>query len=80
MIKDEREEDGATLWDTTLPTLKKKFLSQLEKECKNTNWVERLSRGSYKTRFEICKDADGELVCTFERLKEIQAEGLFTQS
>ena len=53
--QDEREEDGAVHWDTTLPTLKRKFQNQLEDEGKSMNWVEHLYRGSHKTRFEILK-------------------------
>ena len=60
--QDEREEDGAMHWDAILPKLRKKFQSQLDKECANKDWIDYLYRGSYKTRFEICKDADGELV------------------
>ena len=44
------------------PNIEKEIESQLEKECKNIDWIECFHRGSCKTRFEFCKDADGELV------------------
>ena len=59
--QNEREEDGGAHWDTILPTLKRKFQNQLEDEGKSMNWVEHLYRGSHKTRFEICENADDEL-------------------
>ena len=59
--QDEREADGAMHWDVILPVLKGRFRSQLEKELIDEDWLHCLYLGSIKTRFEICKDENGEL-------------------
>ena len=59
--QDERETDGAGHCDGVLPVLKGKFRNQLEKEFTDEDWLHRLYLGSIKTRFEICKDENGEL-------------------
>ena len=60
--QDEREQDGAVHWDTTLLMLKRRFQSQSEDEGKSMDWVKHLQHGSQKTIFEIRKNADNELV------------------
>ena len=42
--------------------LRRKYQSKLKKECMSKDWIGYLFRGSYKTRFEICKDLDDEVV------------------
>ena len=37
--QDEREEDGAMHWDAILPKLRKKFQSQVDKECSDKDWI-----------------------------------------
>ena len=59
--QDERETDGARRRDFVLSVLKGKFRNQLEKEFTDENWLHCLYLGSIKTRFEICKDENGEL-------------------
>ena len=49
-------------WDAILPISRRKFHGQLERECTNNDRLEYLCRGSYKTRFEICKDSEEDLV------------------
>ena len=41
--------------------LRWKFHNELRKECTNEDWLYYLHRGSKKTMFEICKEANGEL-------------------
>ena len=60
--QDEQKEDGAMHWDAILPTLKRNSRVNWKRMSKNIDWIECLHRGSCKTRFEFCKDADGELV------------------
>ena len=43
------------------PVLKGKFRNQLEKEFTDEDWLHCLHHGSNETKFEICKDEDGEL-------------------
>ena len=50
-------------WNGKLPVLKGRFQSQLEKEFTDEDWLHCLFLGSFKTRFEICKDEDGEFRC-----------------
>ena len=59
---DEREHDGAMHWEAIIPILRRKYQSQLKKECTSKDWIGYLFRGSYKTRFEICKDSEDEVV------------------
>ena len=61
--QDERETDGARHWDGVPSVLKGKFRNQLEKEFTDEDWLHCLYLGSIKTRFEICKDENGELRC-----------------
>ena len=61
--QDERETDGAMHWDVILPVLKGRFRNQLEKEFTEEDWLHCLYLGNIKTRFEICKDENGELRC-----------------
>ena len=58
--QDEREEDEQCI-GMLLPISRRKFHGQLETECTNNDQLEYL-RGSYKTRFEICKDSEEDLV------------------
>ena len=58
--QDERETDGAGHWDGVLSVLKGKFRNQLEKEFTDEHWLHCFYLGSIKTRFEICKDENGE--------------------
>ena len=55
--QDERETDGAMHWNVILPVLKGRFRSQLTHE----DWFHCVYLGRIKTRFEICKDENGEL-------------------
>ena len=57
----EREEDGAMHVDITLPVLKERFQILRSKEFTNEDSLNCLYLGSFKTRFEICKDEDGGL-------------------
>ena len=57
----EREADGAMHWDFILPVLKGRFQNQLQREFTNEDWLHFFYLGSFKTRFEICKDKNGEL-------------------
>ena len=59
--QDEREADGAMHGNDILPVLKGRFRKQLEKEFTDEDWLHCLYLGRFKTRFEICKDANGEL-------------------
>ena len=59
--QDERETDGARHWDGVLSVLTGKFRNQLEREFADEDWLHYLYLGSIKTRFEICKDENGEL-------------------
>ena len=59
--QDERETDGARHWDGVLSVLKGKFRNQMEKEFTDEDWLHCLYLGSIKTRFEICKDENGEI-------------------
>ena len=59
--QDEREADGAMHWNVILPVLKGRFQNQLVKEFTDEDWLHCLYLGSFKTRFEICKDENGEL-------------------
>ena len=59
--QDERETDGARHWDSVLSVLKGKFRNQMEKEFTDEYWLHCLYLGSIKTRFEICKDENGEI-------------------
>ena len=55
--------------DVLLPVLKLKVQNQLEKEFTDEDWFRRLYLGSIKTRFEICKDENGEL--RYTRAKQV---------
>ena len=59
--QDERETDGAMHWNVILPVLKGRFRNQMEKEFTDEDWLHCFYLGSIKTRFEICKDDNGEL-------------------
>ena len=59
--QNERETDGARHWDGVLSVLKGKFRYQLEKEFTDEYWLHCLYLGSIKTRFELCKDENGEI-------------------
>ena len=54
------EEARATHWDVILPVLRK-IQNQLEGEFTYEDWLHCFYRRSFKTRFQICKDEDGEL-------------------
>ena len=43
------------------PVLKGRFQKQLERTFSDEDWLRRFYLGSFKTRFEICKDENGEL-------------------
>ena len=45
----------------TLPVLRRRFQNQLEGEFTYEDWLHCLYRRRFKTRFETCKDEDGEL-------------------
>ena len=59
--QDERETDGAMHWNVIPPVLKGRFKNQLEKEFTDEDWLHCFQLGSFKTRFEICEDENGEL-------------------
>ena len=59
--QDERETDGARHWDGVLSVLNGKFRNQLEKEVTDDDWLHCLCLVIIQTRFEICKDENGEL-------------------
>ena len=59
--QDEREADGAMHWNAFPPALKRRFQNPLEKEFTDEDGLHCLHLGSFKTRFEICKDDNGEL-------------------
>ena len=59
--QDEREADGAMHWNAKPPVLKGRFQNHLKKESADEDWFHCLYLGSFKTRFEICKDENGEL-------------------
>ena len=69
----EREEDGAVHVDIILPVLKEKFQVQRDKEFTNEDSLNCLYRGSFQTRFEICKDEDGGLKF-FVQFRDIQVK------
>ena len=50
----------ATHWNVILPVLRKKIPNKLEGEFTYEDWLHCFYRRSFKTRFEICKDEDGE--------------------
>ena len=58
--QDERETVGAMYWDVILPVFRGRFRNQLEKEFTDEDWLHSFYLGSIKTRFEICKDENGE--------------------
>ena len=59
--QDERETDGARHWDGVLSVLNGKFRNQLEKEVTDDDWLHCFYLVIIQTRFEICKDENGEL-------------------
>ena len=59
--QDERESDEAMHWNVILPVLNGRFQNQREKEFTDEDWLHCLYLGSFKTRFEICKDENGGL-------------------
>ena len=58
--QDEREADGAIHWNIILPVLRGRFQNQLEKDFTDEDWLHCPYLGSFKTRFEICKDENEE--------------------
>ena len=74
----EREEDGGMHVDIIFPVLKERFQIQRDKEFTNEDSLNCLHLGSFKTRFEICKDEDGGLKF-FRAIQDIQVESLFHQ-
>ena len=65
-------------WDVIIPMLRRKFQNQLEAEFMYEDWLHSFYRKSFKTRFEICKDEDGNQA-TFVRSEDIQLRHLFHQ-
>ena len=61
MTKMRREADGAMHWGVILPVLKERFPIQPKKEFTDEDLPHCLYLGISKTRFEICKDENGEL-------------------
>ena len=61
MMNAKTEEARATHWDVVLPVLSRKFQNELGGEFTCEELVHCLHRRRFKTRFEICKDEDGEL-------------------
>ena len=74
----EREEDGAMHVNIILPVLKERFQTQRDKEFTNEDSLNCHYLGSFKTRFEICKDEDGGFKF-FVQFRDIQVESVVNQ-
>ena len=61
MSKTNEKQMERCIGDVILPVLKGRFKNQLKKEFTEEDWLHCLYLGSIKTRFEICKDENGEL-------------------
>ena len=59
--QDEREADGAMHRSIILPVWRGRFQNQLEKDFTDEDCLHCPYLGSFKTRFEICKDENGEI-------------------
>ena len=54
-------EARVTHWNVILQVLRRKFQNELEGDFTNEDWLHCFYRRSFTTRFEICKDEDGEM-------------------
>ena len=61
--QDERATDGTMLRNVKyiLPILQGRFRNQMEREFTDEDWLHCLHLENFKTKFEICKDENGEL-------------------
>ena len=56
--QDERENDGAVLWDTMIPKLLKTFGDRGAREFSHQEWLHYVYEGSNKTRFEYSESSE----------------------
>ena len=55
--QDERETDGAVHWNSTGPKLRRAFQKTRGPKFSDTDWLQQISEGSNKTKFQYCMNS-----------------------